>query len=230
MRKGMRTAHLVWTALPLAACSSTTFVHVAPLDPPAEIRREPISLHRAPLSPDMGRVVLDLVQGRASVVEEREAGGVRLACAATPCIDDVAPGAHRYWLIPQDGVVEIGQDGVVLSKDGVYPAPTEARVEVERGTTRNLRASLGRTEVHRTIPPGRAIGWTLFATGLAIAILGVATGASAARGSPDGETAIGLAELGVGVLTLGGALFLSSLNDNVTVRDHPGRARQWIAP
>src|ERR1700690_1676550 len=172
MRKGMRTAHLVWTALPLAACSSTTFVHVAPLDPPAETRREPISLHRAPLSPDMGRVVLDLVQGRASVVEEREAGGARLACAATPCIDDVAPGAHRSWLIPQDALVEIGQDGVVLSKNGVYPAPTEARVEVERGTTRNLRASLGRTEVHRTIPPANAIGRNSIAPGRPRAVPG----------------------------------------------------------
>jgi len=232
----MRPSHLLaagWSVfLPTSAlsCSSTTYTRAAPLDPPAQSRPEAIVSNFTPPPSERGRVLLDASPELASAVEESPTGALRLACATTPCVDDVLPGGHRYWLIPRVGVVDVGRDGVVRSPDGSYPASVNVRVDVARGETVVLRVRLGRTEVHRGVPPGRAIGWTLFATGLAIAILGVVTGAAAQRGSSDAETATGLAELGAGVLTLGGALFLSNLNDDVTVRDHPGSVRPWIVP
>jgi hypothetical protein len=225
----MRPTSPALAALLLAACSTTSYTRLAPVDLLRELGPAPTVPYVGPVSSDVGRVVLEVSPDHASVIEQNDVGHLRLACAMTPCLDDVAPGSHTYRLIPDQPTVDV-QAGVVVSKDGVYPEPVEARVDIVSGETLLVRAALGQTEVRRAFPPGRAIGWTLFATGVAIAILGAATGASAPRGSRDGETATGLVELGVGVLTLGGALFLSNLNDNVTVRAHPGAARQWLAP
>ena len=141
---GMKNADVAWTAFALVACSSTTYARVAPVEPPGPIQPHGASPLAAPLSSGKGRVVVESFQGHTSALEE-SAAGVRLVCPSTPCFDDVAPGAHRYWFVPKGGTMNVGRDGVVLSKDGAYPAPVETKIL--RGPWRDdSRASSARTD------------------------------------------------------------------------------------
>ncbi len=227
-RLAVRFARFGWAALTITGCSSTSYVHLAPVEPPAQSVPDLWKAVAQPLG-DKGRVVLDVAQGHASVVEDRQDAEQRLVCSVTPCVDDVGPGAHRYRFIPLSESSLSVEDGFVVSKDGVYGGPIEANAAVTVGKTEVLRASLGRTEVHRSLPAGRVIGWALFGSGIAIAMLGIANGASAPSGSGAEEVGHGVAEIGLGTVLFGGALLLWNLRDNVTVSEHPGAVRQWSA-
>lgn len=225
----VRFARFGLAALMITGCSSTSYVHLAPVEPPTQSVPDLSGAAAQPLG-DKGRVVFDVAQGHASVVEERQDAEQRLVCRVTPCVDEVGPGAHRYRFTPLSESSLAVEDGFVVSKDGVYGGPVEADAAVTAGKTEILRASLGRTEVHRSLPAGRVIGWALFGSGVAIAMLGIANGSSAPSGSAAEEIGHGVAEIGLGTLLFGGALLLWNLRDNVTVSEHPGAVRHWSAP
>src|SRR5580693_8460497 len=81
----------------LTACSTTTYTRLEQVPAPPEGGVEFAMPAGAPPA-EKGRVVVDVMRGKASVFEASDHGEPQMLCAATPCVVDVEPGVHRYRL------------------------------------------------------------------------------------------------------------------------------------
>jgi hypothetical protein len=211
---------LVTMLATLSACSGTTYVHLAPVQAPDGPALAAPTSWQAP-GPGSASLVVDAIAGGASVVELFESAPAQTICAQTPCSAEVPPGRHRYRLVPARG----GMVGQTASKDSIYATAVDADVVLEAGETRVLRASLGRTEVHRSFPVGRGIAWALLGVGAAVAVAGVAGVGSSPNNSPAQGYNEGIAYFGLSGMFFGASLWLGNAKDNETIVDRPGTFR-----
>jgi hypothetical protein len=176
-----------------------------------------------------GRVVFDVPEGRAAVLEVTSAG-TRPVCPSTPCTEDAAPGHHIYRFVPLAGALTAGPGGTVDVPAGAYSLSTDANADLAAGKTQVLRVALGQAHVRRSFPVGRGIGWAVLAAGAAVAVAGLAKVASAPSGSPDAEIGQGIAGVGGGIGLLGAVLWEGNLRDDTTVTERPGGFTVWTMP
>lgn len=222
-----RLVALAMALLALEGCSTTTYMHLSPVEPPPDTG--PIGEGTPSFQPvpdGKSRVHFDAFPGTATVVDVTDAGSQRLVCVRTPCTADVEPGTHVYrWLPFAQPGVDVGPGGVVRSKDGTYATSVDASADLAPGKAQTVRASFGQTEVHRSFPVGRGIGWALLGAGALVAVYGASKFASAPTGSADADIGQGWAEVGGGLASLGVSLWVANLRDSVVVTDRPGTFR-----